>query len=93
LVARVRAANMTLPVIVFSGSPELGDASDHPYLHLSAILQKSCEYRNLLDAVKRVLPLPQGEQHEVTLDSLESAEFGNHSTRAQFGRLAEGSTM
>ena len=61
LVARMRAAGMTVPVIVVSGALELGETSDYPGLQLNAIVQKSFEFRNVLDAVMRVLPAPQSE--------------------------------
>lgn len=61
LVGRMRAASMTVPVIVVSGALELGETSDYPSLQLNAIVQKSFECRNVVDAVMRVLPAPQNE--------------------------------
>jgi DNA-binding NtrC family response regulator len=59
LVARMRAAGMTLPVIINSGCPDLGDATAYPHLDLAAVLQKSFRFTELVAAVQRVLPLPQ----------------------------------
>ena len=56
LVARMRASAMTVPVVLVSGALDLGRACDYPGLHLNAIVQKSFECGNVLDAVRRVLP-------------------------------------
>ena len=58
LVARARGAGMILPAIVDSGSQEVGEAADYPQLGLAAVLHKSLEFTDLINAVKRVLPLP-----------------------------------
>jgi DNA-binding response OmpR family regulator len=58
LVARMRAAGMTLPIIINSGCLGLGEASNHPRLDLAAVLHKPFEFTEVLDAVKRILPLP-----------------------------------
>jgi DNA-binding NtrC family response regulator len=60
LVARMRAAGMTLPVIINSGCLDLGEAPDYPHLDLAAILQKSFHCTEILDAVRQILPLPPG---------------------------------
>ena len=55
LVARIRAAGITLPVIINSGCVELGEAADYPALGLAAIIQKSGELRELLITVASCL--------------------------------------
>jgi DNA-binding NtrC family response regulator len=60
LVARMRAAGMTLPVIINSGCLDLGEAPDYPHLDLAAVLQKSCHFTEILDAVRQILPLGPG---------------------------------
>jgi len=66
LVARMRAAGMALPVIINSGCLELGEASNYLGLDLAAILHKPFEFTEVLDAVKRILPLPP-DREEATL--------------------------
>ena len=68
LVARMRAAGMTLPIIINSGCLGLGEASSHPRLDLSAVLHKPFEFTDVLDAVKRSLPLPQNRGQEIIRD-------------------------
>ncbi len=59
LVARMRAAGMTLPVIINSGCLDLRELPDYPHLGLAAVLHKSSHFAELLEAVKHVLPAPQ----------------------------------
>ena len=66
LVARMRAAGMMLPVIVDSGSPEIGQASDYPSLALSAVLHKPMDLTEVLDSVRLVLPPPQRHDLQLT---------------------------
>jgi CheY-like chemotaxis protein len=56
LVERLRRAGMRLPVIIASGSIELGEVSDHPWLALSAVLHKPFESAELIAAVHRAMP-------------------------------------
>jgi len=56
LVARMRAAGMTLPIIINSGCLDLGEVSSHSRLELAAVLHKPFEFTEVLDAVKHVLP-------------------------------------
>ena len=65
LVVRMRAAGMTLPVIINSGFPGLGEASNHPCLDLAAVLHKPFDFTDVLNAVKRILPLPQDREQEI----------------------------
>lgn len=60
LVMRMRAAGMRLPVVLSSGSLDLTQASECPCLDLAAVLIKPFGIGELMDIVKRVLPLPQG---------------------------------
>jgi DNA-binding response OmpR family regulator len=60
LVARMRAAGMTLPVIINSGCLDLGEAPAYPHLGLAAVLHKSFHFTELMDAVRHILPLPPG---------------------------------
>lgn len=53
LVGRMRAAGMNLPVIVNSGSLELGGEADYPQLRLAAVLRKPLSFGVLLEAVRR----------------------------------------
>ena len=55
LVARMRAAGLTLPVIIHSGCPDVGEASDYPNLALAAVLHKPSGLREVRGAVARVL--------------------------------------
>src|SRR5882724_6614380 len=64
LVARMRAAGMTLPVIINSGSPGLREARAYPHLDLAAVLRKSFPFTELLDTVRHILPLPPREEDE-----------------------------
>jgi DNA-binding NtrC family response regulator len=64
LVARMRAAGMTLPVIINSGSPDLREARAYPHLDLAAVLRKSFPFTELLDTVRHILPLPPREEDE-----------------------------
>jgi len=59
LVERIRAAGMSLPIIINSGRLDLGEASNHHHLDLAMILHKQFGFAEVLDAVKRILPLPQ----------------------------------
>lgn len=52
LVGRMRSAGMNLPVIVNSGSLELGAAADYPQLGLAAVLRKPLSFAALLEAVR-----------------------------------------
>jgi len=56
LVERMRAAGMTLPIIINSGCLDLGKASSHSRLELAAVLHKPFEFTEVLDAVKHILP-------------------------------------
>jgi DNA-binding NtrC family response regulator len=57
LVARMRAIGMTLPIIINSGCLGLGEASEHPDLDLAVVLHKPFDLTEVLDTVKRILPL------------------------------------
>lgn len=59
LVMRMRAAGMRLPVVLSSGSLDLAQASECPCLELAAVLIKPFGIGELMDVVKRVLPLLQ----------------------------------
>jgi CheY-like chemotaxis protein len=71
LVARMRAAGMTLPIIINSGCVGL-EPSNHPGLDLAAVLHKPFEFTEVLDAVKRIVPLPP-DREEATLHNGGSA--------------------
>ena len=71
LIERLRRAGMRLPVIIASGSMELGEAGDHPWLALSAILHKPFQSTDLIAAARRASPIPP-EAGEVALQSLKS---------------------
>ncbi len=57
LVERLRSAGLTLPVIIASGSAQLGEAEDYPWLGLAAILHKPFPLANLISAIRRALPI------------------------------------
>jgi CheY-like chemotaxis protein len=57
LVARIRNAGITLPVIAHSGCVNLSEAPGCQALHLTAVLQKSIGFAELIRAVEKVLPL------------------------------------
>ena len=64
LVARIRAAGMTLPIIINSGWLGLEETSNHSRLDLAAVLHKPFEFTEVLDAVKRILLLPPPQEQE-----------------------------
>jgi len=68
LVARIRAANLSLPVIIISGSNKLGEASQYPQLKLIAVVRKSVESCEVLEAVNLVMPLPPVEKGQNDCD-------------------------
>jgi DNA-binding NtrC family response regulator len=72
LVARMRAAGITLPVIINSGCLELGEAAAYPHLDLAAVLQKSFRFTELLDTVRHILPLPSAAE-DATVRNFSSA--------------------
>ena len=55
LIARVRAAGMKIPVVLYSGSPGLGEGPDYSHLALTAVLQKSTNFAEIQHAVQRIL--------------------------------------
>lgn len=55
LVTRLRRAGRTLPVIVASGSLEIGEVEDYPHLALSAVFHKPFSFAELVSAARRVL--------------------------------------
>ena len=57
LVARLRRAGMTLPVIIASGSIALPEGDDAEQLGLAAVLHKPFTPDELVSAVQRVVPL------------------------------------
>jgi len=71
LIERLRRAAMKLPVIIASGSMELGEAGDHPWLALSAILHKPFQSTDLIAAARRAAPILP-EAGEFALQSLKS---------------------
>ena len=52
LVVRLRAQGLQLPVILASGSSELGAISDYPELRLAAILKKPIPFEVLIDTAR-----------------------------------------
>lgn len=56
LVARMRACGITVPVIVNSAWPGLGEAAEHSNLCLAAILHKPSDFKEIESAVRRVFP-------------------------------------
>src|SRR5882724_45479 len=62
LVARMRAAGMTLPVIINSGCLDLREAAAYPHLGLAAVLHKSFRFTELLNTVRHILPLPSAAE-------------------------------
>jgi DNA-binding response OmpR family regulator len=66
LAERVRAAGMRLPIIINSGCLNLGEAANHQGLDLATVLHKQFGFAEVLDAVKRILPLLQGAESFTT---------------------------
>lgn len=60
LAARMRAAGMTIPIIINSGCTFFREQREFPELNLAAIIEKSCEWTEIVDAVKRIIPLKDG---------------------------------
>jgi CheY-like chemotaxis protein len=58
LVARLRAAGMSLPVILHSGWPGLGGEADYLSLRLTAVIRKSTNFAELRNAVNCILSMP-----------------------------------
>ena len=57
LVRRLRAAGMSLPVIVVSGSEEVRAVEEDNELHLSAVMRKPFHPEHLLAEVERSFPV------------------------------------
>ena len=57
LIERLRFAGLTIPVIVVSGSLELGEVEDYPWLALAAILHKPFVFADLVSAARRAVPI------------------------------------
>ncbi len=57
LIERLRVAGFTLPVIVASGSLELGEVNDYPLLDLAAILHKPFGFAELISLARRAVPI------------------------------------
>jgi DNA-binding NtrC family response regulator len=55
LVARMRAAGLTLPVIINSGCLGLGEPPDDPHFDFVALLHKPFEFTKLMDTVENIL--------------------------------------
>ena len=67
LAGRIRAARMTLPIIINSGSCCLDEASGYTHLDLAAVLRKSCKWSEVVETVERVLATrPVNTQPAVT---------------------------
>lgn len=71
LVERLRVGGSTLPVIIASGSVELGDAQDYPWLELAALLHKPFSFSDLIPAARRAAPTAL-DAGEGTVHCLES---------------------
>lgn len=57
LIERLRAAGLTVPVIIASGSIELGEVESYPFLALSAVLHKPFSFADLISAARRAAPI------------------------------------
>jgi len=57
LIERLRANGLTLPVIIASGSMELREVENYPFLALSAVLHKPFSFAELISAVRRAAPM------------------------------------
>jgi CheY-like chemotaxis protein len=57
LIERLRAVGLTLPVIIASGSIELGEVENYPFLALSAVLHKPFLFADLISAARRAAPI------------------------------------
>ena len=55
LVGRLRSQGLQLPVILASGSSELGVVSDYPELRLAAILKKPVAFEDLIHTAKSAI--------------------------------------
>jgi len=71
LVARMRDAGMTLPVIINSGCLDLSEAAACQHLGLAAVLLKSFPFTQLIDAVRQILPLPRDVEGAIVRNSCE----------------------
>ncbi len=58
LVARMRCSGLGTPVIFISGSPELAEICAAGWLAVAAVLKKSSSISEMVNAVKRVVPIP-----------------------------------
>lgn len=57
LIARARKAGFTLPIIVASGSPELGNPEEYPSLGIAAILHKPYSIAELVTSARSAVPV------------------------------------
>ena len=57
LVERLRAGGSTLPIIIASGSVDLREANNYPWLELAAILHKPFSFSDLISAALRAAPI------------------------------------
>jgi len=63
LVKRIRAAHLSLPVILASGLIDQKSLAKQPWLKLAATLQKPFTYKELVSVVKQALHPAAGAQH------------------------------
>jgi hypothetical protein len=59
LVARLRAAGLNLPVILYSGWPGFERRADYSNLRLAAIIRKSPNFAEVPDTISRILSARQ----------------------------------
>jgi DNA-binding response OmpR family regulator len=68
LIKKLRSEDMTLPVILASGTVPVEELKRHPWLQLDATLSKPFTVGELLDTVKEVLRAADGARDRVEID-------------------------
>jgi DNA-binding response OmpR family regulator len=72
LAVRMRAAGMTIPIIINSGAIGLEKESNYPSLDLAAILHKPTDFSEVLSAIQCILK-PAAKRMEVKVDASQAA--------------------
>jgi len=68
LIKKLRSEDMTLPIILVSGTMPTEELKQHPWLQLDAILSKPFSIEELLDTIKKVLCAADDASIRVEMD-------------------------
>jgi DNA-binding response OmpR family regulator len=75
LIKKLRSENMTLAVILASGTVPSEELERHPWLQLDATLPKPFTIEELLDTVKKVLSMTDGARKQIALLPNRQSQF------------------